>query len=174
MIRFEPKPEQSKPDPSKLEPKKPEPKKPEREKPEREKPGQAKSIATTETKGKPSPAQAAPDSAPPDEKPASKPAAKSGAKPDVKTSVAPEAIQATMQALVQSRGADKTICPSDVARALGGDHPDAWGPLMIPVRRVAVKLAQAGDVVIYRKGKPVAPDDVKGVYRIGLPRPAGT
>ena len=41
---------------------------------------------------------------------------------------------------------------------------------MIPVRRVAVRLAHEGKVVIYRKGEPVSPDDFKGVYRIGLPR----
>jgi Protein of unknown function (DUF3253) len=86
------------------------------------------------------------------------------------TGVGPEAIAATMIALVNDRGTTKTVCPSEVARVLGGDHPDAWGPLMIPVRRVAVSLAQEGRVVIYRKGKPVAPDDFKGVYRIGLPR----
>jgi hypothetical protein len=52
----------------------------------------------------------------------------------------------------------------------GGPHPDGRGPLMIPVRRVAVRLAHEGRVVIYRKGKPVNPDDFRGVYRIGLPR----
>ncbi len=41
---------------------------------------------------------------------------------------------------------------------------------MSPIRRVAVRLAQEGRVVIYRKGKPVDPDNFKGVYRIGLPR----
>jgi hypothetical protein len=91
--------------------------------------------------------------------------------PDLKSSATPEAISASMVALVNARGAGKTICPSEVARALGGEHPDAWGPLMIPVRRVAVKLAQEGKLAIFRKGKPVAPDDFKGVYRLGLPRP---
>jgi len=33
-----------------------------------------------------------------------------------------------------------------------------------------VDLAQAGRLVIYRKGKPVDPLDFKGVYRLGLPR----
>ncbi len=82
----------------------------------------------------------------------------------------PQAIEAAILALVADRGCDKTICPSDAARSLGGSHPDDWGPLMIPVRRVAVRLAHEGRVVIYRKGKPVDPDDFKGVYRIGLPR----
>lgn len=71
------------------------------------------------------------------------------------------------------RGAGKTICPSEVARALGGSHPDGWGPLMTPLRAAAVRLAKAGRVVIYRKGRPVDPDDFKGVYRIGLPADEG-
>jgi len=72
--------------------------------------------------------------------------------------------------LVSDRGLEKTICPSEVARSLGGPHPDGWGPLMQPVRRVAVQLAKQGRVVITRKGKAVDPDDFRGVYRLGLPR----
>jgi hypothetical protein len=90
--------------------------------------------------------------------------------PPAPAKVAPEAIADTMMELATERGTDKTICPSEVARSLAGGHPDHWGPLMIPVRRVAVRLAHEGKVVIYRKGKPVSPDDFKGVYRIGLPR----
>jgi hypothetical protein len=82
----------------------------------------------------------------------------------------PQSIEDTILALTGERGPEKTICPSDAARAIGGPHPDGWGPLMIPVRRVAVRLAKEGRVVIYRKGKAVDPDDFKGVYRIGLPR----
>ncbi|BAU91903.1 hypothetical protein MPPM_3298 [Methylorubrum populi] len=81
------------------------------------------------------------------------------------------AIEETMLGLVSERGADKTCCPSEVARALGGPHPDGWGPLMQPVRRVAVRLAKAGRVQILRKGKPVPdPDDFRGIYRLSLPR----
>lgn len=75
-----------------------------------------------------------------------------------------------MIAMVSERGPGKTICPSEVARALAGDHPDAWGPLMQPVRRVAVALTKQGRVVILRKGRPVDPDDFRGVYRLSLPR----
>jgi hypothetical protein len=81
----------------------------------------------------------------------------------------PETLAETILALASERGAGKTICPSDAARALGGPHPDGWGPLMQPVRRVAVSMAREGRVVIYRKGKQADPDDFKGVYRIGLP-----
>ena len=81
----------------------------------------------------------------------------------------PEAIEATLLALALQRGRGKTICPSEVARTLAGDHPDAWGPLMQPVRRIAVQLMKAGRVVILRKGRSVDPDDFKGIYRIALP-----
>lgn len=70
--------------------------------------------------------------------------------------------------LVAERG-DRTLGPMDVARALGGDHPDGWGPLMQPIRRVAVQLMKDGRLVITRKGRPVDPDDFRGVYRLRLP-----
>lgn len=70
--------------------------------------------------------------------------------------------------LVAERG-DRTLGPMDVARALGGDHPDGWGPLMQPIRRVAVQLMKHGRLVITRKGRPVDPDDFRGVYRLRLP-----
>jgi hypothetical protein len=85
----------------------------------------------------------------------------------------PEEIAAIMLALAAERGPAKTICPSEVARALGGPHPDGWGPLMQPVRKVAVKLMREGRVTILRKGRPVDPDDFRGVYRITLPASSG-
>ncbi|MGL5733757.1 MAG: DUF3253 domain-containing protein, partial [Beijerinckiaceae bacterium] len=71
-------------------------------------------------------------------------------------------IEKAVLQLAHARGADKTICPSEVARELGGGHPDQWGPLMQPVRRVAVRLAKAGRITILRKGKMVDPDDFRG------------
>lgn len=68
--------------------------------------------------------------------------------------------------LVNERGPGKTICPSEAARAERGDD---WRSLMKPVRRAAQKLAREGSIAIYRKGKPVDPDTVKGVIRLGLP-----
>jgi hypothetical protein len=79
-------------------------------------------------------------------------------------------LEADVLSLAAARGLDKTFCPSDVARSIGGPHPDNWGPLMQPIRRVAVRLAKEGRLVITRKGKPVDPDDFRGVYRLGLPR----
>ncbi|GEO98295.1 DUF3253 domain-containing protein [Methylobacterium haplocladii] len=76
-------------------------------------------------------------------------------------------IEATMLRLVAERGVGKTCCPSEVARALGGPHSEGWGPLMQPVRRVAVRLTKEGRIAILRKGKPVDPDDFRGIYRLG-------
>ena len=64
-------------------------------------------------------------------------------------------------------GPDKSICPSDVARALGGE---AWRTLMHPVRMAAVALSEAGRIEILRKGKPVAPSEMRGVIRLRIAR----
>ncbi len=83
----------------------------------------------------------------------------------------PDAAKADITAtLITLRDACKpgaSFCPSEVARALAGPDPQAWGKRMIPVRRAAIALALAGKLVIYRKGKPVDPIDFKGVYRLG-------
>jgi hypothetical protein len=89
------------------------------------------------------------------------------------TAPAAEEVEETILRLVQARGAERTIGPMDVARALGGDHPDGWGPLMPQVRRAAVRLMKQGRVVILRKGRPVDPDDFRGVYRLALPEGEG-
>ena len=80
----------------------------------------------------------------------------------------PAAVENTIIELLQARGSERTIAPMDVARALGGDHPDGWGPLMPQVRRAAVRLMKQGRLVILRKGRPVDPDDFRGVYRLAL------
>jgi hypothetical protein len=86
------------------------------------------------------------------------------------TTAEPEMLEQAILRLVGARGPDKTICPSEAARAVGGDHPDGWGPLMQPIRKIAVRLAKEGRIVILRKGRIVDPDDFRGVYRLSLPR----
>jgi Protein of unknown function (DUF3253) len=79
-------------------------------------------------------------------------------------------IEAALLRTIAACGPGKTLDPAEVARELGGPHPDQWGPLMQPIRRVAVALAEQGRVTILRKGKPVDPRDFKGVYRLAAPR----
>jgi uncharacterized protein DUF3253 len=81
----------------------------------------------------------------------------------------PTEIEETLLGLLMRAGAARTVNPTDVARAL--EPGPNWHLLMPAVRRAAVALALAGRLVIYRKGKPVDPNDFKGVYRLGLPRP---
>ena len=76
------------------------------------------------------------------------------------------AIEAVLLRLVAERGPGKTVDPTEAARELGGAHPDQWGPLMQPIRRAAVALAEQGRLLITRKGKAVDPRDFKGVYRL--------
>jgi len=84
-----------------------------------------------------------------------------------------EDIETVMLALLNGREPGRTIGPSDVAQAIGGNQPDGWGPLMQPVRKVAVRLMKEGRIVILRKGRPVDPDDFRGTYRLALPTAAG-
>jgi uncharacterized protein DUF3253 len=89
-----------------------------------------------------------------------------------KATVGPNArdIEAMLLRLVAERGLGKALDPAEAARALAGNHPDQWGPLMQPIRRAAVTLAEQGRLVILRKGKPADPRDFKGVYRLTAPR----
>ena len=73
----------------------------------------------------------------------------------------------TILDLLSRRDADKTICPSEAARALAGKGPDAWSRLMPLIRRTAVRMMKEGRIEIRRKGKAVDPDDFRGIYRIG-------
>ncbi|WP_262272043.1 MULTISPECIES: DUF3253 domain-containing protein [Microvirga] len=81
----------------------------------------------------------------------------------------PEELEAALLTLLEERGPGRTIGPADVAQAIGGNQPDGWGPLMQPVRKVAVRLMKEGRIVILRKGRPVDPDDFRGTYRLALP-----
>jgi hypothetical protein len=76
-------------------------------------------------------------------------------------------IRETIEAMVAARGADKTVCPSEVARAIAGQDERAWRLLMAPIRAEAVALAGEGRLTIRRKGRVVDPSDFKGIYRLG-------
>ncbi len=79
--------------------------------------------------------------------------------------------------LLAIRGPEKSICPTEAARALAGNPADdSWRASLAPVRRAAQRLARAGLIEILHKGKPVAPDAMRGVLRLRLapakPEPA--
>lgn len=89
------------------------------------------------------------------------------------TTTTTQQLRDTILSLAVDRGRGKSICPSEAARALAGPNEKQWRRLMKPIRDVAVTMARGGDIVILRKGKPVDPDNFKGVYRITLPGDQG-
>ncbi|MBR0653742.1 DUF3253 domain-containing protein [Plastoroseomonas arctica] len=74
-------------------------------------------------------------------------------------------LEATILAQAEAVGPEKSICPSEVARALA---PEDWRPLMTATRRAAMRLQAAGRIAILRKGKPVTAEDVRGVIRLRI------
>jgi hypothetical protein len=73
--------------------------------------------------------------------------------------------EATILTLIDDRGPDKTICPSEAARALAGEAD--FRPYMEPVREAAAKLADEGRLEVTQKGEPVRIGNVKGPIRLG-------
>jgi methylated-DNA-[protein]-cysteine S-methyltransferase len=73
-------------------------------------------------------------------------------------------IAEVVMALARARGPDKTICPSEAARALA----DEWRPLMPRIRRVVADLP----LVATQGGVPVDPVAARGPIRLGLAAPA--
>ncbi|MBJ7249986.1 MAG: DUF3253 domain-containing protein [Acetobacteraceae bacterium] len=74
-----------------------------------------------------------------------------------------EAITTAMLQIAAERGPEKSLCPTDVARAVSAED---WRPLLGAVRKVAADLARQGKIEILRKGKPINPDEMRGVIRL--------
>lgn len=75
-------------------------------------------------------------------------------------------LEASILSLLSNRSRGATICPSEAARAVGGDE---WRPLMEPARAAARRLQAEGRAVIAQGGRPVDPSTAKGPIRIRLP-----
>jgi len=79
---------------------------------------------------------------------------------------APTLEDALLDVLTRANG--KTLSAPEIAHAIAAEND--WHALLMPIRRAAVGLALAGRLIIYRKGKIADPNDLRGVYRLGLPR----
>lgn len=79
-----------------------------------------------------------------------------------------EIIQHKLLELVDKRGTEKTICPSEVVRALEHDLPNGWRAEMDTVRNVAFALAKKGRVHITQRGNvvPIVDFPPKGPIRV--------
>lgn len=76
-------------------------------------------------------------------------------------------IDAAIRALLRSRQPGRSICPSDIARIVGGT---TWRPLLPAVRQRAVKMAERGELQILRRGRVVRQHLTEGVLRYRLTR----
>jgi hypothetical protein len=72
------------------------------------------------------------------------------------------AIAKSIRKLLRERGAGKTICPSEVARDLADD----WRPLMDPIRKVAAKLVEEGELIVTQRGRRVDALEAHGPIRL--------
>lgn len=77
-------------------------------------------------------------------------------------------LKASICALAEHRGPDSSTCPSDAARAVGGEN---WRDLMIDARELARELAKAGRIEITQRGNVLDPDGTwRGPIRIRASR----
>ncbi|MCX2955079.1 DUF3253 domain-containing protein [Lentzea sp. NEAU-D7] len=69
--------------------------------------------------------------------------------------------------LVEARGPEKSICPSEAARVVGAD---GWRDLIHPARAVARELAAQGRVVVTSGDQVLSPaEEWRGPVRIRRP-----
>jgi hypothetical protein len=80
-----------------------------------------------------------------------------------------ERIAAAILDAAARRGPGRTLCPSEVARAL---DPDGWRALMPAVRDQAARLAAEGLIAVTQAGLPVDARTARGPIRLGLGDPA--
>ncbi|MEJ5868416.1 DUF2256 and DUF3253 domain-containing protein [Pseudokineococcus sp. 5B2Z-1] len=72
-------------------------------------------------------------------------------------------LEAAVLRLLDARAPGATICPSEAARAVGGED---WRPLMEPARAAARRLAAAGEVEVTQRGSVVDPSTARGPVRL--------
>ncbi|MET7756085.1 DUF3253 domain-containing protein [Streptomyces sp. NPDC005389] len=75
-------------------------------------------------------------------------------------------LEQTILNLLRRRASGASICPSDAARAAYQGDDDGWRDLMEPARLAARHLVDEGEVEITQRGRPVAPDEIRGPIRI--------
>ncbi len=84
-----------------------------------------------------------------------------------KAPAAQGAIEQRILEMLYARAHDATMCPSEVARAEGGED---WRDRMEPVREAARRLVARGEVEIVQGGRVVDPSTAKGPIRLRRPR----
>jgi hypothetical protein len=79
------------------------------------------------------------------------------------------ALEAAILELLAERGGDKTICPSEAAKLVGGKTARRdWEGLMEPARAAARRVVAQGKIVITQGGRVVDGSTAKGPIRLKL------
>lgn len=81
------------------------------------------------------------------------------------TTPSPTEMRSVLLDLVRRCGSEKTVCPSEAARALA---PDDWRDLMEDVRQEAYRMADDGLVDITQQGRVVDVRTARGPIRVRL------
>lgn len=80
---------------------------------------------------------------------------------------ADRALEDAILALLAARAAGASICPSEAARAVGGED---WRALMESARSAARRLTAQGRVLVTQDGRPVDASTARGPIRVRLRR----
>lgn len=72
-------------------------------------------------------------------------------------------LEESILSLLADRAATATACPSEAARAVGGED---WRDLMEPARRAARRLVARGEIDITQGGSVVDPSTARGPIRL--------
>lgn len=85
-----------------------------------------------------------------------------------------QSLEESILLYLRNRGAGKTSCLSDIARAIGGEGRDgwegrySWEELMDPLRKAARRLAARGEINIIQGGVVVDGSTAKGPIQVCL------
>lgn len=74
-------------------------------------------------------------------------------------------LEARLLQLLGALEPGKSICPSEVPRAITGEG-GPWRSYLKRTRAIAGRLSESGKVCVLRHGKPVKPDAIRGVVRL--------
>jgi hypothetical protein len=97
--------------------------------------------------------------------------ARTATRPPVGAATPPsdKAVRAAILDHALARGAGKSFCPSEPARALAlGDLSPDWRALMPAIRAEAARMQAEGLIEATQRGQPVRADQARGPIRLRL------
>ncbi len=77
-------------------------------------------------------------------------------------------VEETLLELLSQLRDNDSLSPNQVAKVLNAEN---WQRELPKVRNAALGLARNGRIEYVRKGKPISPEGIKGIYRLRLAKP---